>query len=130
MELKNTSANWKTHWDTESQTPFAVSGSKIIVYDNEQSIAEKIRFAMEKNLAGAMVWSIDTDDFFGDCSSSDQNDLVNFPLMRCINKSIVQSLEEIQNAIIHGYSPHNTSVRVASNSVVILALLGFLSLVL
>lgn len=98
----------------------------MIAYDNEQSITEKIRFAMEKNLAGAMVWSIDTDDFLGDCSSSDHNELVNFPLMRCINKSIVQSLEEIENAIIHRHSPHSGTVRVVSNAAIILTLLGLL----
>lgn len=75
-----------------------MSGTKVITYDNERSIADKVRFAMEKGLAGAMVWSIDTDDFQGDCSDDEQ--FVNFPLMRGINKAITQALEDIKNSII------------------------------
>lgn len=54
---------------------------------------------MEKNLAGIMVWSVDTDDFQGDCAMTEDNAPLTFPLMRAINKSIVQALEEIQNSI-------------------------------
>ncbi|XP_057656172.1 probable chitinase 2 [Diorhabda carinulata] len=99
LELRNLAAHWKIYWDDESRTPFAISEDKVIVYDNEQSIAEKIHFAMEKGLAGAMVWSIDTDDFHGDCSEGENERFVNFPLMRCINKSIVQSLKDLENTV-------------------------------
>ncbi|XP_018570991.1 probable chitinase 2 [Anoplophora glabripennis] len=99
VELKNTTAGWKTYWDEQSRTPFAATGNQLISYDNEQSIAEKVQFAMEKGLAGIMVWSVDTDDFHGDCSDGDDETFVNFPLMRCINKSIIQSLKYIENTI-------------------------------
>ncbi|XP_072388467.1 probable chitinase 2 [Diabrotica undecimpunctata] len=100
-ELKNKTSDWKIYWDDESRTPFAVSENKVISYDNEQSIAEKVHFAMEKDLAGTMVWSVDTDDFQGDCSEEDNEDFVNFPIMRCINKSIVKSLNDLKNTIRH-----------------------------
>ncbi|CAH1117288.1 unnamed protein product [Phaedon cochleariae] len=100
LELKNKSSNWSKFWDNESRTPFAVSGKNVIAYDDEQSIAEKVQFAMEKGLAGAMVWSIDTDDFLGDCSAGE--DFVNFPLMRYIDKAIWQSLRDLENAVLHG----------------------------
>ncbi|CAG9854412.1 unnamed protein product [Phyllotreta striolata] len=95
LELKNESLHWKTYWDEESRTPFAVSNNRVMVYDDERSIAEKIRFAIEKNLAGAMVWSVDTDDFQGDCSDPEEGDFVNYPLMRRINKSIVEEKENV-----------------------------------
>ncbi|XP_050296975.1 probable chitinase 2 [Anthonomus grandis grandis] len=98
LELKNKTAPWKKYWDSESSTPFAVRGTHVITYDDEQSIFEKVKFAMEKNIAGIMVWSVDTDDFQGDCAESDEEQ--NYPLMRAINKSIEQSLEEIQNTIV------------------------------
>lgn len=61
---------------------------------------------MRKGLAGAMVWSMDTDDFQGDCSDETSEHFVNFPLMRGINKAIEKTLAEIEqdkeNEIIHG----------------------------
>lgn len=56
---------------------------------------------MQQGLAGAMVWSIDTDDFHGDCSKAEStndkrfND--NFPLIRTINEAIVNSLQDIMD---------------------------------
>ncbi|KAG5899859.1 hypothetical protein JTB14_012326 [Gonioctena quinquepunctata] len=103
LELRNTTADWKTYWDNESRTPFAVSGKYVITYDNEQSIAEKVQFAIDNDLAGAMVWSVETDDFHGDCSDDDEdNKFVNFPLMKCINKSIAQALKDKENAVVPG----------------------------
>lgn len=99
MEVKNKTAPWKKFWDSESRTPFAVRGAQLITYDDERSVYEKVKFAMEKNLAGIMVWSVDTDDFQGDCAMTEDNAPLTFPLMRAINKSIVQALEEIQNSI-------------------------------
>uniref|UniRef100_A0ABD2XP93 GH18 domain-containing protein n=1 Tax=Trichogramma kaykai TaxID=54128 RepID=A0ABD2XP93_9HYME len=58
---------WIDKWDNLSSTPYAIQQHKVIVYDNERSIQLKVQLAMEKGLAGVMVWSIDTDDFRGDC---------------------------------------------------------------
>ncbi|XP_069703579.1 probable chitinase 2 [Periplaneta americana] len=88
----NVSSGWKTFWDEESMTPYAVQGNKVITYDDDRSIAEKVRFAMKLDLAGAMVWSIDTDDFQGDCVGSDGGS--NYPLMRTISKTITDVLQE------------------------------------
>lgn len=97
MELNNKSAGWTSYWDTNTQTPYAVNENKVLTYDNKRSLKEKIKFAMQKKLAGVMVWSIDTDDFQGDCTKSeDDNSFSNFPLMRSINKSVQESLVEIE----------------------------------
>ncbi|XP_014227356.1 probable chitinase 2 [Trichogramma pretiosum] len=58
---------WIDKWDNLSSTPYAIQQHKVIVYDNERSVQLKVHLAMEKGLAGVMVWSIDTDDFRGDC---------------------------------------------------------------
>lgn len=63
----------------------------MIAFDNTRSIAEKVKFGMEQKLGGIMVWSIDTDDFQGDCGTE------NFPLMRGINKAIEESLQQIMD---------------------------------
>lgn len=107
MELLNNTA-WEQYWDEETKTPFAINAEKIITFDNDKSIYEKVKFAMEKGLAGAMVWSLDTDDFQGDCASdaSNVNSYTNYPLMRSINKAIKTVLDDIkrneENVIHHG----------------------------
>lgn len=105
MEFKN--STWTKFWDAESRTPFAVKGNKVIAYDDVKSIEEKVKFAMEKDLAGVMVWSIDTDDFHGDCSDmAEGGHFENYPLMRGINSAVEKALNEItrdrENVIVHG----------------------------
>ncbi|KAF7268724.1 hypothetical protein GWI33_018078 [Rhynchophorus ferrugineus] len=36
-----------------------------ITYDNEETIATKAQYVRDSNLAGIMMWSLDTDDFLG-----------------------------------------------------------------
>lgn len=115
MELRNDTA-WEQYWDEETKTPFAVNGEKLITFDNEKSIYEKVKFAMEKGLAGTMVWSLDTDDFQGDCASDASNNAdryTNYPLMRSINKAIETALEDIkrneENVIHHGKHEEHAS---------------------
>ncbi|CAG9764757.1 unnamed protein product [Ceutorhynchus assimilis] len=128
LELKNKTAPWSKHWDSESRTPFAVRGTQVISYDDGQSIYEKVKFAMEKNLAGIMVWSVDTDDFQGDC---DEENGQNYPLMREINKSIEKALEDIKNSIIKEKLDQleNSGFRVVGSFDLLLVIVGtFLSL--
>ncbi|XP_045471267.1 probable chitinase 2 [Harmonia axyridis] len=97
LELNNKTAGWTTYWDSDTHTPYAVNGNKVLTYDNERSLREKVKFAMQKKLAGVMVWSIDTDDFLGDCANTEQTDTYsNFLLMRSINKSVQETQSEIQ----------------------------------
>jgi chitinase len=42
----NISDGWKTFWDDNSLTPYAVQGDKVITYDDEHSIAEKVSFVI------------------------------------------------------------------------------------
>ncbi|CAK1593261.1 unnamed protein product [Parnassius mnemosyne] len=67
MEVTNKSSKWTHHWHDQSATPYLRDDKRVIVYDNTRSIAIKVRTAMEYNLGGLMVWSIDTDDFKGYC---------------------------------------------------------------
>ncbi|KAL5291958.1 CHIA.2 family protein [Megaselia abdita] len=58
---------WNVVWDNEQRVPYAYRGIQWVGYDNVQSIGEKVNYALSKNLAGVMIWSIETDDFRGDC---------------------------------------------------------------
>ncbi|KDR12054.1 putative chitinase 2 [Zootermopsis nevadensis] len=92
----NISNGWKTFWDDNSMTPYAVQGNKVITYDDERSIAEKVNFAIKLDLAGTMVWSVDTDDFHGDCINNSGGGSSNYPLMRTISRTITETLKEKQ----------------------------------
>uniref|UniRef100_A0A8W7P2Z7 GH18 domain-containing protein n=1 Tax=Anopheles coluzzii TaxID=1518534 RepID=A0A8W7P2Z7_ANOCL len=50
-------------WDSEQHVPYAVSGDQWVSYDNPQSIQKKCEFINSESLGGAMIWSIDQDEF-------------------------------------------------------------------
>ncbi|XP_041985359.1 probable chitinase 2 [Aricia agestis] len=68
VELNNQNSTWSYNWHEQSATPYLRDGDKVITYDNARSIAIKVQMAMDYNLGGLMVWSIDTDDFRGRCA--------------------------------------------------------------
>ncbi|XP_063217646.1 probable chitinase 2 [Bacillus rossius redtenbacheri] len=102
-ELGNNHTEWQIHWDDKSETPYAVSGNKVIAYDDERSLTEKVKFAMRNDIGGVMAWSIDTDDFHGDCKryQADDNAIkISYPLMRSVNKAITETLAEMENEVV------------------------------
>lgn len=58
---------WSVVWNDWHQTPYATKGDQWVGYDDERSIELKVAFLKSLNLAGAMIWSIETDDFRGKC---------------------------------------------------------------
>ncbi|XP_011310399.1 acidic mammalian chitinase [Fopius arisanus] len=70
--------NWNIVFDEERRVPYAVKGDQWVGYDNIKSIREKAELVKDLGLAGAMVWSIETDDFKGICGHK-------YPLLKTIN---------------------------------------------
>ncbi|XP_076656119.1 putative chitinase 2 [Halictus rubicundus] len=103
-EIMNNKEEWSIGWDRNSSTPYAVKGDHVVMYDNPTSVKIKTEFAVEMNLGGVMIWSIDTDDFRGNCRNLreylDTKDAT-FPLMRAINKVFSNSTNQEE--------PSNTS---------------------
>lgn len=64
-------------WDNEMKVPYAVHGDQWIGFDDERSIREKMRYIKNNGFGGAMVWTIDMDDFKGSVCGGD----VKFPLI-------------------------------------------------
>ncbi|XP_069702870.1 probable chitinase 2 [Periplaneta americana] len=88
LELGSPIANWRKFWDIKTHTPYAISQDNIFLsYDNETSLTDKVELAVQNKLAGVMVWSLDTDDFLGDCIF-ERTGATSFPLMRAINKAL------------------------------------------
>lgn len=118
MAIQNNT--WQLSWDTRSAQAIAQQkdlekiGTKVIVFDTSRSIANKVRFVVRQELGGLMVWSVDTDDFLGNCDfdlntykdfgnvenqKSYTNILKsrtnkNYPLLRTINEAVAISIEE------------------------------------
>lgn len=131
--LKNGQSDWSQSWSDEKNQCIAkmrnefTNEMQVIVFDNSRAIANKVRYAMRKGLGGSMVWSIDTDDFHGDCSLDDTQDVFadfkpaagvrlnipkrfnqNYPLLRTINEATVLALDEItQEQQIKGNETEN-----------------------
>jgi GH18 family chitinase len=57
--------NLTQQWDTATLTPYAYNATsgEWVSYDNEDSLAYKTAYVNAMGLGGAMVWSIDNDDF-------------------------------------------------------------------
>ncbi|XP_037088510.1 probable chitinase 2 isoform X2 [Pollicipes pollicipes] len=72
---------WTARWDDEAKVPYIFHQSMWVSLDDEQSITNKVALAMRYELAGAMVWTLDTDDFRGNCGQK-------YKLMRTINQAL------------------------------------------
>ncbi|XP_043196453.1 probable chitinase 2 [Amphibalanus amphitrite] len=72
---------WTTRWDDEAKVPYVFHKNMWVSLDDEQSITNKVELAMRYELAGAMVWTLDTDDFRGNCGTK-------YKLMRAINHAL------------------------------------------
>ncbi|XP_074603101.1 chitinase 7 isoform X2 [Brevipalpus obovatus] len=57
-------------WDDEQKVPYAVQGDLWVGFDDERSIREKMKWLLENDYAGAMVWTVDMDDFTGKCAGT------------------------------------------------------------
>lgn len=80
-----TSAKGKVTRDPQVVAPVAVIGNVWIGYDDAESLTAKVQFARSLGLAGAMVWSIETDDFSGACGGGKN------PLLRAIRDALAST---------------------------------------
>lgn len=58
---------WTVRFDTQQQSPYAFKGNQWWGYDNVQSIRIKSQYAVQKNLAGVMMWAVDYEDNLNRC---------------------------------------------------------------
>ena len=74
--------NWTRGWSREHQVPYAYKDTQWVGYDDEESIKIKVDYIIKYCLGGAMVWSIDLDDFKNICSDKP------YPLTRLISVNL------------------------------------------
>ncbi|CAG0912516.1 unnamed protein product [Notodromas monacha] len=72
------------HWIDELKVPYAVfQNNQWLGYDDLESIQIKVDYLNSWGLRGAMVWSVETDDFTGNCRLGNFADHKN-PLLKTI----------------------------------------------
>ncbi|KAM3956129.1 chitinase 2 [Aphomia sociella] len=114
LELTNKTSTWERLWHEPSSTPYLRNGDKVITYDNARSIAIKVKLAMDYNLGGLMVWSIDTDDFLGHCTR-DEDAYVDFVerLQRMVNDPVLN--EALKTLNLRDVNDHSGTSYVVAN---------------
>ncbi|XP_011307755.1 chitotriosidase-1 [Fopius arisanus] len=69
---------WTVVFDEQAYVPYAYNGNQWVGYENVQSAKGKAGFLRDWGLAGAMVWTIDFDDFRGSCGER-------YPILNALN---------------------------------------------
>ncbi|XP_071105825.1 chitotriosidase-1-like [Haliotis cracherodii] len=62
------------------KVPFLVSKNQWVGYDDEKSLAAKVKYVIDNGFGGVMVWALDMDDFKGICGKA-------FPLMKAVKSA-------------------------------------------
>jgi chitinase len=72
-------------WDDEMQVPYLVKDDQWVGFDDERSIRNKMDWIKAQGYAGAMVWTVDMDDFNGTVCGSG----VKYPLIGAIREELL-----------------------------------------
>ncbi|XP_023649369.1 acidic mammalian chitinase-like isoform X2 [Paramormyrops kingsleyae] len=64
-------------WNTEQNVPYAYKGNQWVGYDNLKSFQIKVDWLMKNQFGGAMVWTIDMDDYMGTYCNQGKYPLIN-----------------------------------------------------
>nr|XP_053638311.1 chitotriosidase-1-like [Cherax quadricarinatus] len=72
-------------WHDEMQVPYMVKGSLWVGFDDERAIRNKMRWIKKNGFGGAMVWTIDMDDFTGTMCGEG----VKYPLMSIMREEMM-----------------------------------------
>ncbi|KAJ9573430.1 hypothetical protein L9F63_009158, partial [Diploptera punctata] len=71
-------------WDDEMKVPYAIQGDQWVGFDDERSIRNKMHWIKDNGYAGAMVWTVDMDDFTGTICGGD----VKYPLIGVMREEL------------------------------------------
>ncbi len=76
---KISSGNWEYFWDGKARVPYLLNKerTKFITFDDTNSVKEKVKYVLDKNVAGVMIWALGQ-DVLGDKQ----------PLLEMIGKTI------------------------------------------
>lgn len=71
-------------WDEEMKVPYLVDGDQWVGFDDERAIRNKMHWIKTNGYGGAMVWTVDMDDFTGTVCGND----VKYPLIGAMREEL------------------------------------------
>lgn len=71
-------------WDEEMKVPYMVDGDQWVGFDDERSIRNKMHWIKTNGYGGAMVWTVDMDDFSGNICGGN----VKYPLIGAMREEL------------------------------------------
>ncbi|KAH8314530.1 hypothetical protein KR059_011600, partial [Drosophila kikkawai] len=60
-------SKWSNYFDKVAKVPYATRDNQWLSFENSESIWAKMHYLKKNQLGGAMAWTIDADDFLGNC---------------------------------------------------------------
>jgi chitinase len=71
-------------WDEEMKVPYMVDGDQWVGFDDERAIRNKMQWIKTGGFGGAMVWTVDMDDFTGGVCGNN----VKYPLIGAMREEL------------------------------------------
>lgn len=78
-------------YDVETCSPYLYSGTEWISYEDERSLECKTNYIKENGFGGAMIFSLNTDDYSSVCDEKYNSQQEKFPLVRKINSILFKT---------------------------------------
>ncbi|XP_032594794.1 probable chitinase 10 [Drosophila grimshawi] len=72
-------------WDEEMKVPYMVDGDQWVGFDDERAIRNKMQWIKTNGYGGAMVWTVDMDDFKGEVCGGN----VKYPLIGAMREELL-----------------------------------------
>ncbi|XP_064605419.1 uncharacterized protein LOC135470392 [Liolophura sinensis] len=104
LSARDQSRRWVDAYDNEQEAPYASYGKEWITYESTRSIQQKAEFIVDNSLGGAMVWSLDRDDFSNSCGEG------NFPLLNTLQETLGPTVQLCVTPSTPGTTPQRTAL--------------------
>jgi chitinase len=75
-------SNFRRFYYEYQHSAYAVHDNQWVSYDSEESIYKKSQYINHIGLGGAMIWSLDADDYKGQCDKG------KYPLLKALNRGL------------------------------------------